>query len=149
MIEQALLAYFHYVAIFVTAAALAAEFVLYRPPMSAQVAVVLPKIDLAYGMASILAVGTGFARALWYEKGWDFYKHSWLFWLKVSLVATWGILSILPTIHFLRVARIVPAGGQISIEPSLAKRIRGLLWAQVLIVPWVPLVAVLMSRAFG
>ena len=149
MIEQALLAYFHYAAIFVTITALVAEFFLYRPPIPAKVASILPKIDLVYGIGSVLAVGTGFARALWFEKTWDFYRHSSLVWLKVALVALWGLLSIVPTIHFLRIARLTPSGGVLSIEPTLSSRVRKLIVAQLAIVPWIPLVAVLMSRGLG
>lgn len=149
MIEQALVAYFHYVAIFVTVAALCAEYFLYRPPLAANVVPLLPKIDVVYGVASILAVGTGFMRALWFDKGWDFYKYSSFFWLKVSLVATWGLLSLLPTVHFLRLGKLPISGGTVSIEPALATKIRRLIVAQMFIVPWVPLVAVLMSRGIG
>jgi putative membrane protein len=146
MIEQALLAYFHYAAVFATVAALVAEYFIYRPPIPAKVATLLPKIDLVYGAGSVLAVGTGFARAFWFEKTWDFYRHSSLFWLKVALVALWGLLSIVPTLHFLKIARLPLAGGVVSIEPTLSARIRKLIVAQMAIVPWVPLVAVLMSR---
>lgn len=149
MIEQALFAYLHFLSIFVTVSLLVSEFILYRPQMTPIEVKRMTVIDLLYGVSSLIVVGTGFSRALWFAKGWDFYKSNSLFWLKVAIASLWALLSIPPTLHFLKLRKHALTGTIPLIPTSEYRRIRRLIWVQFLLIPWIPLLAVFMARGFG
>ena len=53
--------------------------------------------DIIYGGAGLLVLVTGYLRVTQYGKGWEFYSHEPLFWLKMVLVAVMGAASFFPT----------------------------------------------------
>jgi putative membrane protein len=53
--------------------------------------------DSLYGIAGVLVLYTGYLRVTEYGKGWDFYSHEPIFWVKMLLFAIMGSSSFFPT----------------------------------------------------
>lgn len=122
---------------------------MYRPMMSAENARKLMRVDAVYGVSALLVASSGFARALWFGKGSQFYFENPLFWAKVGLFVLWAAVSLPPTFHFLSFRKSVRAGETVSVNPDMYTRIRRCLLIQLHLVPLVPILAVLMARGFG
>ena len=69
MMTDALLAYFHYSAIFLLFAFLTVEAMLLRNPLDANTVRLLARVDLWYFAAAILALASGLMRWYWGLKG--------------------------------------------------------------------------------
>jgi putative membrane protein len=147
LLRDALLAYAHFLAILFLTAVLCAELAVYRQELAAPIARRLQKIDLFFGIAAIVVIVTGIARVAFGLKGADFYLHNPVFWTKMGLFLLVGLLSIAPTVHYLRWNATLSAGTDaIREEPRTFARIRSLLVAEIVVLAFIPLCAALMSR---
>ena len=96
-IPSALAAYGHYLSFMVCTACLTAERLTIKPAMNMAEEKVMAVADSAYGLASLLLVYTGYLRVTQYGKGWQFYQHEPIFWVKLTLLAVAGAASFFPT----------------------------------------------------
>lgn len=145
----ALVAYLHYLSIFALFALLSIEHVLFKTPLDLSRARSLMITDLAYGICAVLVLATGVARVLWFGKGAAYYMGNSLFHAKVGLFVLVGLLSILPTLEFIKWRSAVKAG-QVP-EPS-ARQLRLVTWSirlELLALLFIPLLAALMARGYG
>ncbi|WP_297802951.1 DUF2214 family protein [uncultured Brevundimonas sp.] len=62
----------------------------------------LGKLDKGVGMGSGFMLVIGICRVLWGEKGWAFYQGNPFFWAKMATFVLIGLLSIRPTLLFIR-----------------------------------------------
>lgn len=62
----------------------------------------LARLDKGLGMGAALLLIIGVCRVLWGEKGWAFYQSNPFFWAKVATFILIGVLSVGPTIQFIR-----------------------------------------------
>lgn len=147
--RDAIAAYAHYVAIFATVIMLGSEAVIYRRELSATFVRTLQRIDLYYLYAAIALIVTGIGRVLASSKGWAFYRDNPIFWTKMTLFVTLGILSIWPTMHYLSWNKTAAPDGSVNVEPRTFARIRGFLIAEMIVLFAIPLCAALMSRGIG
>ncbi|MBN9411889.1 MAG: DUF2214 family protein [Burkholderiales bacterium] len=149
MTTEALLAYAHILAILTMVVFLASEAALCRVQwLNAAVVERLAKIDMVYGAASVTVLLTGLARVFWGAKGTAFYGTNWLLHTKFALFVVIALLSIKPTITFIRWRRELRATGQLPDETAI-KRTRRLVMVQAHILPLIPLAAVFLARGFG
>lgn len=139
-----ILAVAHHILIFALFGVLFAEFLLVRPGLDATTVRRVAAIDLWYGIAAGLIIIIGFSRAIFAAKGWLYYSHNLFFWAKIGTFALIGILSILPTMRYLRWRR---AGGAPATDEIA--RVRQSLWAQVTLFPLLLIFAAAMARGFG
>src|SRR5690606_23497706 len=65
----------------------------------------LAKVDALYGLSAVLLVAVGLYRALHLDKGWEYYSHSVPFIIKLSLFGVIALLSVYPTVQFIRARR--------------------------------------------
>lgn len=65
----------------------------------------LARIDAGVGLTSALVLGVGVARVVWGGKGWSFYEANPFFWAKLGTFMLIGLLSIGPTLSFMRWAK--------------------------------------------
>ena len=96
------LAIFHHALIFGIFGIVFAEFMIVRPGMSNATVVRVSSIDLWYGLFAGAIVIIGFCRAIFAAKGWAYYSHNGFFWAKITTFAAIGLLSVPPTIGFIR-----------------------------------------------
>ena len=88
----------------------------------------------------------GALRAAWGAKGWSFYAHNPVFHVKITLFVLVGLLSIVPTLAFLRWRRAQRADPAARVADAAWRRVRGFVIAELVLVALIPLAAVVMAR---
>lgn len=140
---EAIVAYFHYVLAFALAGALMVEYALLRQPDVRPFIGMLARTDMIYGLCALTVLATGLLRVFWFGKGVDFYLGTWLFHAKVTLFVLVGLMSIVPTVRFLRWRRTAQVD---AAEHRSTKRI---VLIELHLVFLIPLLAVFMARGYG
>jgi len=149
MTVEALLAYGHLLAILTLVVFLTSEAALCRPEwMNAVVVERLVTLDRIYAVAAVAVLLTGLARIFLGVKGPAFYGANWLLWAKVGLFAAVALLSIGPTLAFLRWRRHLREDGALPSEAQV-RAVRRRVMLQAHLVPLVPLPAVFLARGWG
>lgn len=99
-------------------------------------------IDTLYGVSAGLTLIAGVL--LWFYVGnSDYYSHNWIFHLKITLFILVGLLSIYPTIFFLKTRKLNQETVQIPRKVIIILRI------ELLILLFIPLCAVFVTRGYG
>jgi putative membrane protein len=145
----AVAAYLHFVAILVLVALLVLEHQMFRMPLNFKRARSLFRVDLAFGIAAGAVLVTGAMRAMRYGKGMDYYLHNTFFHAKVGLFVAVALLSIYPTVTFLKWRPALKAGEVPSITPATALRVKTVIRIELVALLLIPLFATLMARGFG
>ena len=149
MTFEALLAYAHILAILTMVVFLTSEAVLCRPEwMNASVVDRLARVDRIYGIAAMAVLATGLARVFLGAKGTDWYWSNWLLYVKLGLFVAAALLSIAPTIRFIRWQRTLRATGALPGADEV-RATRRLVMVQAHIIPVIPLAAVFLARGYG
>ena len=139
------LRYLHFLSILTIAATVLGEYLLLKPVMTRKEIGRLSKIDAFYGLAALVLLGAGLT--LWFggiSKPTFYYSKNWIFHLKVGLFAFVGILSIYPTVFFIK-QRKGDAAETITIPSKLIWMIR----LELILLLIIPLLATLMARGIG
>ena len=148
-VAGAVVAYGHYLGLILATACLIAERLTIKAAMSRQKEEQMQVVDAVYGLAGLLVLITGYLRATEYGKGWEFYQHEPVFWLKLTLVAVTAAASFFVTATIIRRAVAQSKAGDQPIAPvseKLANRMTSVINAQLLAIGSIPLTATLMSR---
>ncbi len=146
MLIAALIAGLHYLGIMTLAATLLLELVTLRGQITREAIERLARTDLMYGMAAILVLATGLLRLTEaYGRGPAFYMHNGVFHLKVTLFVLVGIISIAPTMRFLRWRRTMLKDNSLPDAGAVAGT-RKLVMAELHILFLIPFLAALMVR---
>ncbi len=147
VVQSALIAYAHYASLLVCTAALVVERCTVEANLTPEQEDNLAKVDTVYGLAALGVIVSGVYRVTEYGKGWDFYSHEPLFWLKLALAGVWGASSYFPTIQIIKRAMERRSGGpQAPISPVLAARLKQVMNAELTALLSIPLAATFMSR---
>jgi len=115
-----ILAIAHHILVFGLAAMLAVERVLAGAPVVDIKR--LSRLDGGYGGTATLIVLVGIGRVIWGGKGWAFYQANPFFWAKIATFVLIGLISIGPTMAFLRWAKAARADA--AFQPQIADRKR-------------------------
>lgn len=102
MLLDAFLAFLHFVFLLIMVGALTAEVFLLRLPPTPDLVRVIGRADAFYGASAGLLIAAGFLRVFYGAKGADFYWGEPFFWAKLAAFALVGLLSVPPTIRFIR-----------------------------------------------
>jgi putative membrane protein len=149
MILEAILAYLHIIAIFTLIVFLTSEAALCRAEwMNPKVVERLVLVDRIYGIAAVAVLLTGGLRVAFGVKGASWYLHDWLLHVKIGLFVLAALISIVPTLRFLRWRTALRAGGALPGGEEV-KKVRKLVMLQAHIIPMIPLAAVFLARGFG
>ena len=134
----------HHLLIFILLGVLVAEVVLVRSGLSRSTITRTARIDLWYGAVAGMIVVVGFARAIFAAKGWNYYEHNGFFWAKITTFVVIALLSLPPTLRYLRWRRdgVVPS----DIEIAFVQRF---LWTEVALFALLPIFAAAMARGYG
>ena len=89
-IPSALAAYGHYAALLGLLGCVMIERLTIKPNMSEDEENLLAITDIVFGFWGLLITYTGYLRATAYEKGFDFYQHEPIFWLKICFLGIFG-----------------------------------------------------------
>ena len=145
-LPSAIAAYSHYLALMGIVGSLTTERLLLKEDMDEASFDLLATADIVYGLSGLLILVSGYFRATQYAKGWEFYAHEPLFWLKMSLLAVVGSASYFPTIKIVQRAVAKQNGDVPPLSPALVKRMTSIVNAELLGVLSIPFVATLMAR---
>ena len=149
MLQDALLAYTHFVAIIATVATVSIEALLCRPGLNQRWLKLLGRVDLLYLVAAGLAVTTGLLRAFLGVKGWAFYQNNPVFWLKIGLFVAVGLISILPTMRFIGWGKRLTNAADATLTDSEISATARIIYIELFLLALIPLCASLMARGFG
>jgi putative membrane protein len=98
----------------------------------------LSSLDSGYGAVAVLIVVIGVCRVIWGAKGWVAYEANPFFWAKVATFTVIGLLSIAPTIQFIKWGRALKADP--GFRPPAAEVSRAALWVRIEVLLLLPLV---------
>ena len=149
MTLEAILAYLHLLAILTMVVFIASEAALCRVEwLNAAVVERLAKVDRIYGISAVAVIATGVARTWWGMKGTAWYWTNPLLHLKLTLFIIVGVISIFPTMRYLRWRKALRATGALPAEAEVRKT-RKLVMIQAHLIALIPLAAVFLARGFG
>ena len=146
IVRDALLHFGHFVCIFALASLLAGEVFLLGKSLSRDGVAQLQGIDRYYGIVAGLVIVTGLLLVFFGEKGAAYYAHNAIFWVKMAIFVTIALISIAPTMAYLRWNQRLGADGSIVLEDGEYWRLRTLLWIQIGLFVFLPLCAALMAN---
>lgn len=149
MLASALASFIHFLAAFGIAAVLLAEWVLLQKAPDLPQARLIQRLDGLYGLSAVTLLVVGALRVLWFEKGWAYYSTQPLFHAKLALFVAIGLLSITPTVRFIRWRRDTRQGRAPTLSDSERVKLRRLVAAQLALLPFVILCASGMARGLG
>ena len=147
--RDALLHFAHFICIFLLASLLAGEALLLKRSLSREGVAQLQGVDRYYGIAAGLVIITGLLLVFFGAKGSAYYAHNGIFWMKMGLFVCIALISILPTVAYLRWNQRLLADGSIVLEDSEYRRLRTLLWMQIGLLVLLPLCAALMANGIS
>jgi putative membrane protein len=145
MTTELFLRYIHFISIFAIVGSLVSEHMLLQKQLTRGALAKIARIDAVYGIAAITLLSAGLT--LWlgeYGKPAVFYSQNWIFHTKIALFILIGLLSIYPTIFFLKNRKGNP-DELVAIPKSIFMIIR----LELLLLFVIPFLAGLMSRGVG
>lgn len=99
----------------------------------------LAGLDAGYGAVAVLLLLAGAARVLWGDKGWVFYQDNPYFWAKVGTFLLIGLLSVPPTMLFLKWRKVFRADA--AFQPDATEVARAARFVRFEVLLLFPLVA--------
>lgn len=147
--QDAALSFLHFTFLLILVASLGAEVMLLRLPVDGRVARLLLRIDAFYGLSAIGLVAAGVARANFGAKGWDYYADQPFLWAKLSTFALIGVISIWPTVSYLKWNKFARADAAFVAPEAEVKRMRRIVLGEAHLLTLVVAFAVLMARGIG
>jgi putative membrane protein len=145
MSAEIILRYFHFVSIFTIVGTLVSEHVLLKSEMKRSEIGRLSRIDAIYGIAALVLLCVGLT--LWLSgagKPSVYYTKNWIFHTKITLFLVVGLLSIYPTVFFIKNRK-----GNPEEVVAVPKVVVMMLRMELLLLAIIPLLAGLMARGIG
>lgn len=149
MLLDAALSYLHYMAIFLLFAFMTVELILMRGTLDLERVLLLGRYDIWYFGAAGAALFTGFLRLGLGAKGASFYTDHWPLYVKVGLFVVVGLLSVKPTLAFIRWKRMMEKDPAWRVPDDERRSIRRILMSEVHLTALIPVFAVIMARGIG
>jgi putative membrane protein len=143
------LAFLHHAAAFVVVAVLAVELVLLKGELTLTSSRSLVRMDAAYGVAAAVLLIAGLLRVFYTEKGAAYYFASGTFLAKLALFLIVGLLSIYPTLTFLRWRPALREQRVPTLAADARRTLRLLVHAELTLLFVIMLLAAMMARGIG
>ena len=139
----------HHLCAFTLSACLIYEFVAFRKGLGVDEARRIQRVDLWYGVSAGLLIAVGLLRVFYFEKGAAFYAANLMFWVKMALFVIVGLLSIYPTIRYIKWNPTLAENRSPEILDAEYKNIRLLLSLEIIGLALILFAAPAMARAIG
>ena len=149
MWKEVALAYFHYAVIFTLLWFFAKEWTLLNRGADRIDFRSLAKADMGFGIAAAVVLVTGVCRVVLGAKPAAFYLHNPVFHAKIGLFVLVGLISIWPTIVFIRWRKAVANDANFRVDENEWRNVRRCLLIEMHLFAFIPLAAVIMSRGIG
>jgi putative membrane protein len=142
-VEDALIRYLHFLGILVFVGGLVVELFLLSDEVSAKDMRKIASADAMCGMSFLLILISGLLLWLVVGKPAEFYSDNIVFHIKLLLVTLTLLLAISPALFFIRARNSKAA--KVSVPARIMMQVR----AEVVLLLFVPLMAVLMATGYG
>ena len=145
MTSEILFRYIHFIGIFTLAGTLITERLLLKKELTRAEIGRLSRIDAVYGLAAMVVIGAGLT--LWFSgigKPSIYYSKNWIFHMKVTSVGIVALLSIYPTLFFVKNRKGDPKE-IVKVPGSVFMLIR----ISLVLLFTTPMLAALMARGVG
>ena len=139
-------AFIHHAAAFIVVAALMAELVVLKSELTLTSARSVLRMDAAYGIAAAVVLIAGFLRVFYTEKGAAYYFASGSFLVKLGLFIVVGVLSIYPTMQFLKWRSALREQRVPVLEAGTRRKVRMLIHIELTLLFVIMLMAAMMAR---
>jgi putative membrane protein len=149
VLVNSIMATLHHIVAFALTACLVYEFVAFRKELTVAEARRIQRVDLVYGIAAGLMIVFGLLRVYFFEKGPNYYLSNHIFWTKMALFVIIGLLSIYPTIRYIKWNPMLAENKMPEIPEQEYKHIRLLLWLEMAGLVLILFAAPLMARGIG
>jgi putative membrane protein len=143
------MAFLHHAAAFALVAAIAVEFVLLKSELNAATMRRIVRADMIVGLSAGVVLLVGLGRVFSFEKGAAYYFHSWPFIGKLSLFVLIALLSIYPTVSFIKWGKALRQGRTPAVDPGQLRTLRMLIHAELAGIVLILLFAAMMARGVG
>lgn len=144
-IPSALAAYAHYLSLFAIVGLITYERVTVEANMTKEKEMNLAVADIGVGVMGVAILASGYYRATEYGKGWYFYSHEPIFWLKMVFLCIFGAASLFPTVTFIKRSVAIQQGKELEpMSEKLAGRLQQVLNAELVMLGSIPLAATFM-----
>jgi putative membrane protein len=145
MTPELLLRYLHFISVFTIAGTLLSEHFLLKKTMLREEIGKLARIDAIYGIAALTLLCAGLT--LWlggFGKPAVYYSKNWIFHTKITCFALIGLLSIYPTVFFIKSRK-----GDQKESIEIPRAVIWMLRFELLLLFIIPMLAGLMARGVG
>ena len=149
MLVSALFAFVHFVAVFGIFGVVFLQWQTMSPQPTHAEALRLQRCDRWYGLLALLVLVAGFVRVVYFEKGAAFYLQSATFHAKLGLFALTGLLSLYPTVRFIKWRAQTRLGEAPAVSAQEVARLRAVIGLELVLLLGVALCASLMARGLG
>ena len=149
MATSALFAFLHFLAVFGVFATLFLEWQTMSPAPTHGEALRIQRCDRWYGQFAMLLVVVGLLRVYFFEKGKAFYFGNPVFNAKMTLFVLVGLVSIYPTMRFIKWRAQTRQGAAPVLSATEYRRIMMSLRVELLLLLAAALCASLMARGVG
>lgn len=146
---EVLLAYTHILGILIIFIALFVENMAIANNMTVKEMKRLTKADAWYGMGSIVMLITGFMRIYLVGKPSDYYWEHHLFLTKLGIFTVVGLISIYPSIQFVKLNRKLKIEGATTFEWADASKFKTIARLQLGLLLTLPFLANMIARGVG
>lgn len=143
------LAVLHHLLVFPLFAVFVAEAAIIRAGMNGAALDRLGRLDMMYGILSLLVIAVGAARVVFGLRGWDYYAGNHAFWGKMTAFAIVGIVSLWPSRAFVGWRKAAAADPSYSVPQAEITRVRHFIHIEALFFALIVIFAAMMARGVG
>jgi putative membrane protein len=140
-----IVAWMHYLSIMLMVASLLGEHLLLKPEMDVAQARALQRLDIVYGASATIVLVTGLLR-MFLEKGPAYYNHHIAFHILFGLFVIAALLSIYPTMVFLRWRADTKAGRRQQLAAAQFRKIQMIVRVEMTLLLLAPFFATWMAH---
>ena len=140
-----IVAWIHYIGIMLLLASLLGEHLLLKQEMTVSEARTIQTLDIVYGASATVVLVTGIMR-MFLEKGAAYYNHHIAFHILFGIFVIAALISIYPTVIFLRWRNDTSAGRGQQLERSQFKKIQMMVRVEMTLMLLAPLFATWMAH---
>lgn len=137
--------YLHYLSIIALVGSVVMQYICLKREVNATDLKKLAISDAVYGISAVLAATFGVTLWLWVGKPAVYYSNNWIFMVKISLYGFIALLSIAPTIWYIKQRRRITPGTNIKVPSYFFWILR----MEILLLLLLPLLALLMANGYG
>jgi putative membrane protein len=135
-----IVAWIHYASIMLMIASLLGEHLLLKQELAATEARTIQRLDIVYGASAATVLVTGLLR-MYLEKGFAYYNHHIGFHILFGIFIVAALLSIYPTMVFLRLRSNAQATGSHQLAPGQFRKIQMIVRAEMALLLLAPFFA--------